>query len=451
MGQVAASIGQSTFLKVSVTMKLFYQLVANTFVSVATVTLTWFALGLWVYVETKSVFVTSLMYGIYLVATAVTGVWFGALVDRYKKQPIMLISSLITLVTFCLGLLIYLTQPAESFRRIDSWALWALILIVFGGVVVGNIRNIVMPTLVTLLVPDNRRDKANGIFGVINGVSFLIASVLSGFLLSSSGMYWIFWLAVTLIGITVLHVSLIRIPEKKVVHVAGAPSAHFDVKQTLQIVKKVPGLFGLILFTCFNNFLGGVFMPLMDPYGLSLVSLKTWGIIWGFLSLGFIFGGLFIAKWGLGKRPLRTLFLVNIVLWIDTIFFTIQPSIWLLCAGMLVYICLVPFIEASEHTVIQKIVPRDHQGRVFGFAQSIESAASPLTTFGIGPLAQYVLIPFMTTGEGAELIGPWFGVGAGRGIALLFSLTGIIGLLVTLAATQSRAYRLLSARYAKPH
>jgi len=41
----------------------------------------------------------------------------------------------------------------------------------------------------------------------------------------------------------------------------------------------------LILFATFNNFLGGVFMSLMDAYGLSLVSVQVWGALWGIWGL----------------------------------------------------------------------------------------------------------------------------------------------------------------------
>ena len=74
-------------------------------------------------------------------------------------------------------------------------------------------------------------------------------------------------------------------------------------------------------------------------------------------------------------------------------------------------------------------------------------AASPLTAFLIGPIAQFVFIPFMTTGAGVELIGGWFGTGADRGIALVFTVTGIIGLCVTLFAMSTKHYRLLSNEY----
>jgi DHA3 family multidrug efflux protein-like MFS transporter len=65
----------------------------------------------------------------------------------------------------------------------------------------------------------------------------------------------------------------------------------------------------------------------------------------------------------------------------------------------------------------------------------------------IGPIAQLIFIPFMTTGAGVDLLGSWFGTGTDRGLALLFTVAGLIGLIVTLLAMQSRAYRALSENY----
>jgi len=246
--------------------------------------------------------------------------------------------------------------------------------------------------------------------------------------------------------ISIIHLALLPIPENEIVHLDGN-SGKLDIRGTFVIISAIPGLFALIFFTTINNFLGGVFMGLMDAYGLSLVSVQTWGVLWAFLSCGFIVGGLVIAKWGLGKNPLRAMFAANICIWAVCTFFTIQPSIILLTVGMFIYLSVVPFIEAAEHTIIQKVVPPDRQGRVFGFAQSVEMAASPLTTFFIGPIAQLIFIPYMTTGAGVDLIGGWFGTGADRGIALVFTLTGIIGLIMTLIAMNTKYFHLLSERY----
>jgi MFS transporter, DHA3 family, multidrug efflux protein len=55
----------------------------------------------------------------------------------------------------------------------------------------------------------------------------------------------------------------------------------------------------------------------------------------------------------------------------------------------------------------------------------------------------------MTTGAGVGLIGGWFGTGADRGIALVFTVTGIIGLVLTVIAMNTKYYQLLSNRYMK--
>src|SRR5688500_16792997 len=130
--------------------------------------------------------------------------------------------------------------------------------------------------------------------------------------------------------------------------------------------------------------------------------------------------------------------------------FTLQASIMLLAIGMFVWLCLIPAVEAAEQTILQKVVPPERQGRGFGFAQSVEQAATPITAFLIGPIAELVFIPFMTTGAGEELIGDWFGTGTGRGLALVFTAAGAIGLMVTLLAMCSNAYRRLLARYEQP-
>jgi len=427
-------------------LKTFYQLLANAIIANVTNMTVWFALIFFIYLETRSVIATSIISGIYLLAVALSGFWFGSLVDNYKKKHVMLLSGFVSLIIYAIGFGIYLTVPAETWKDASSVILWIFVPLLLMGVIAGNIRIIALPTLVTLLIPEEERDKANGLTGTATGIAFLIVSAISGFLVGHSGMYLVLILAMVMMLISIIHLALLSIPENEIVHLDGKPKK-LDIRGTFVIISAIPGLFALIFFTTINNFLGGVFMGLMDAYGLSLVSVQTWGVLWAFLSCGFIVGGLAIVKWGLGKNPLRAMFAANICIWAVCAFFTIQPSIILLTVGMFIYLSVVPFIEAAEHTIIQKVVPPDRQGRVFGFAQSVEMAASPLTTFFIGPIAELFFIPFMTTGAGVGLIGGWFGTGADRGIALVFTLTGIIGLIVTLIAMNTKYYKLLSERY----
>lgn len=428
-------------------MNTFHRLLAAALVVSVTNNFVWFALTFWIYLGTKTVVSTSVVAGIFLVAVTLTGFWLGSLVDHHKKKNTMLASSLITLALYITGLGYYLINPATTFTNLQSIPLWIFVLILMAGVIAGNIYSIAVPTLITVLVPEEHRDKANGLYGTVSGIAFAITSVASGFMLAYTGMTGVMVTAIVGTIVSLLVVVTLPITEKKIIHTGQEPPKKIDIKGTLKVVRGIPGMMALILFATINNFLGGAFMSLMDAYGLTLVPVQVWGLVWGLLSFGFIAGGLIVAKWGLGETPLRRLFRANIAMWVASALFTVQPSLLLLFVGTLVWILLMPSIEATEQTIIQKVVPAERQGRVFGFAQSVEQAASPLMAFFIGPIAAVTTIPFMTTGAGVELIGGWYGTGVGRGIGLIFTITGVLGLIVTLIAMRSSSYKLLAKRY----
>jgi DHA3 family multidrug efflux protein-like MFS transporter len=438
-------------------MKTFHAVLVNSLIASLTNNFVWFAVTFWVYLQTRSVVATSVMAGVYTATVAGSGLFLGSLVDRHHKQRVMLLSSAASLVLYAAAGAIFAATPPETFTRADSARLWVFVLLALFGALAGNLRGIALSTLVTIMVPEPRRDKANGLAGTANGIAFLFASIFSGLVIGYLGVFWMLVIALALTLATIIHLGRLAIPgfpAQASAHPSGAAPAEtrlgLDLRGTIRAITVVPGLMGLIFFHTFNNFLGGVFMSLMDAYGLLLVSVQVWGAIFGVLSLGFIVGGLVVARKGLGRNPLRTFFVANVVNWMICMVFTLQASIVLLTAGMFIWLCLIPVVEAAEQTVLQKVVPPERQGRVFGFAQSVEQSASPITAFLIGPIAQLVFIPFMTTGAGVALLGDWFGTGTDRGLALLFTVAGAIGLVVTLLAMRTRAYHALAANYRQP-
>ncbi len=427
-------------------MKTFYQVLANSFAAMLVNLTLWFALVYSVYLTTHSVFATSILSGVYMVLSAGTGMWFGSLVDHHHKKPLLLVSSVYSLASYIVGAILYGLLPSATFTDLTSPWLWTFVVILLSGVMAGNIRNIALPTLVTLTVDPEKRDKANGLVGMVSGIGYMITSVVSGFMVAHTGLWGVLLSAVAGTLLVIGHLLSLDLTEKRIVH-TGEHHRKLDVSGTLRVIRGIPGLMALILFSTFNNLLGGVFMSLMDAYGLSLVSVQVWGTLWGVLGFAFVVGGMLIHRFGLGKSPLKTLMQANVVIWIASGLFTIYPSIWLMAVGGFIYLAIVPYIEAAEQTIFQNLVPHERQGRVFGFAQTIEQAASPLTAFLIGPLTQFVVIPFMTDGWGATVLGPWFGVGAARGIALVFTTAGLLGLFLTLFAWRSRYFRVLETSY----
>ncbi len=427
-------------------MRTFHKVLANTLLANVTTSMVWFGLTFWAYLETRSVLVTSILGGSYMLLIAVMSVPFGTLIDRIRKKKAMTIATAATTVTFALATGIYFMFPVETLLDLRGPVFWVFMLTILAGAVVESIRGLALATCVTMLVPADDRARANGLVGMVQGIGFAFNSVVSGLAVGYLGMGVLMIAAVVLIAASWAHLATIELDEPEIVHAEGVPTK-VDFVAAFRMAQAVPGLLGLIIFSTFNNLLAGVYTGLLDPYGLELVSVQVWGILWGVLSMGFILGGAIISRTGLGANPLRTLLLANVVMWALGATMTIRESIVLLCVGIFIYMGMVTFAEAAEQTVLQKVVPFRQQGRVFGFALAFELGAAPVSTFLVGPIAEFWLIPYMNTDAGRQGFGWLLGEGSTRGIALVFLLASIFGLTLTGLAFASRPYRTLSATY----
>ena len=425
--------------------RTFRQLLVNSLVSGVTSSFLWFALTFWLYLETRSVVATAIIGAAFSLSSALLGPAFGTYVDAHRKHQAMVLSNAIATGCFLAAFALYAVADERHLLSFTHPAFWALIAFTLLGSVAGSLRSVALSTCVTLLVPEDRRDKANGLVGTITGVSFAITSVFSGLVIGQAGMGWAIAISAVLTTACLLHLMTLRIDEPDPDPDTVASASRVDIRAAIEAITAVPGLMMLVVLAAFNNLLGGVFMATMDAYGLSLVSVETWGFLWGIISFAFIAGGLVVHRYGLGSTPVRVVLIGNLVNWAVCATFALRSSIVLLTIGCCVWLFLMPVIEAAEQTVLQRAVPFERQGRVFGFAQLVENAAAPITAILLGPLTESVLMPFMTDGAGARWIGGWFGTGPERGIGLLFTVAGLVGVITTFAAWTSRSYRRLVA------
>ena len=203
-------------VKVSATvnpMRTFHLLVVNTLVASVTNNFLWFALTFWVYLETRSVLATAVIGGGYMLLLAVSGIVVGTFVDQHRRRTSMLLSSALTLAAFVLAGIVYLTAPAGALQDLGQPAFWAFITLVLAGAIAGNLRNVALATTVTLLVPEDGRDRANGLVGTANGVAFALTSVFSGLAVGLLGMGWCVAISIALSALTAAHLLTIRIDE----------------------------------------------------------------------------------------------------------------------------------------------------------------------------------------------------------------------------------------------
>ncbi len=428
--------------------RTFTGILINTALANITTSYLWFALTFWVYLETRNVIATGVIGGAYMLLIALSSISFGTFVDRYRKLAVMRFAAAFTLVMFVLSGVMFLLTPEQALLDLTQPWFWIFTMIILIGAVVENMRNIALSTTVTILIEPDRRANANGLVGMVQGLMFIVTSVLSGLSVGLLGMGWTVLVALVLTALAFGHLLTLRLPEE-VRAAASDAQGGFDLRGSWAAVMAISGLFALILFSTFNNFIGGVYMALMDPYGLEMFSVEMWGTVFAIGATGFILGGALIGKFGLGSNPLRTMLIAVALMGVIGALFTVREWAWLYIVGIWLYMALVPVVEAAEQTVIQKVVPLPRQGRVFGFAMAFESAAAPITAFLIAPIAQFWLIPYARSGEGAAQLEPLLGEGISRGIALVFLAAGVIMIVVALIAFLTPVYRRVSASYAQ--
>ncbi|WP_416403853.1 MFS transporter [Arthrobacter sp. LFS091] len=450
--QVPAQAGDSDAIDLSLRTpaersRTFTGILINTALANITTSYLWFALTFWVYLETRNVIATGVIGGAYMLLIALSSISFGTFVDRYRKLAVMRFAGAFTMVMFVLSGLMFLVTPEAALLDLAKPWFWIFTVIILVGAVVENLRNIALSTTVTILIEPDRRANANGLVGMVQGLMFIVTSVLSGLSVGLLGMGWTVVVAIVMTVLAFAHLLSLRLPEE-VRAAASDAQGGFDLRGSWAAVMAISGLFALILFSTFNNFIGGVYMALMDPYGLEMFSVEMWGTVFAIGATGFILGGALIGKFGLGQNPLRTLLLAVAVMGLVGAVFTLREWAWLYIVGIWLYMALVPVVEAAEQTVIQKVVPLHRQGRVFGFAMAFESAAAPVTAFLIAPIAQFWLIPYARSAEGAARLEPLLGEGTSRGIALVFLAAGTIMIVVAGIAFLTPVYRRVSASYA---
>ncbi|MDQ4077019.1 MAG: MFS transporter, partial [Chloroflexota bacterium] len=140
-------------------MRTFYAILANTLAASLINTFVWFAVTFWVYLETKSVIATSVMAGVYTTTIALSGFYLGSLVDRYHKKTVMMLSSSISFCLYALASTIFAFTPPAVFTDPSSVALWVFVVLTLFGAIAGNLRGIALLTLVTILIPEENRDR----------------------------------------------------------------------------------------------------------------------------------------------------------------------------------------------------------------------------------------------------------------------------------------------------
>lgn len=389
--------------------------------------LTGFALGVWIYQKTNSVTLFSLNLLAYALPNLLVAPIAGALVDRWSRRWVMIMSDTgAGLSTLSIAVL-YLSGKLE---------IWHVLVATAFNAAFSTFQWPAYSAVTTLLVPKPQLGRAGGMVQIGEAISQLIAPAVAGMLFVVVGLQGVVIADFATYLVAVLTLLVVRIPSppRTVEGETGKGSVWQDAFYGWRYIIGRPGLLGLLLVFAAYNFLAGLMNPLIAPMLLDMTSPEILGYLASIVGLGMLVGTLVMSSWG---GPRRRIHGVLGFLGLGGLFISLlglRPWIPLMAFAGFSMMFTMPIVNGSSQAIWQSKVAPDVQGRVFAVRRMIAWSTTPLAFLIAGPLADRIFKPLLLEGGAlAKSVGVFIGVGAGRGTGLMFILIGMMCILVSLA------------------
>lgn len=319
------------------------------------------------------------------------GVW----ADRFsRKRLIMLSDGMIALVTLVLAFLF-----SAGYERM--WLLFTAAAVRSLG---GAVQTPAVGAFLPQLVPTERLTRVNGINGSLQAMVLLLSPMLSGALLSFTGIQVIFFIdAVTAAAAILTLLLFLRVPAENR-KAERKPSGYFgDLKEGFRYIAGHSYLKPFFAFCA-------VFMVLAGPLAFltPLQVTRTFGgDVWRLtavelaFSAGMTGGGVLMASWGGLRNRVHTMTLASLLIGACAVALGTVPNFWVYLAFMAAAGLSMPAFNTPSTVLLQEKVEPDFLGRVFGVMSMISSVMMPAGMLLFGPLADSVRIEWMLVGTGA--------------------------------------------------
>lgn len=420
-------------------MRTFYGLVLTQVLSMIGSRISGLAISIYIFQQTGNATPLTLVSFFFILPQVVAAGLAGALADRWNRRYVLMLSdagqavgSLLLLVSFASG----------------NFQLWHLYAVTLLQSIFGVFQGPAFQASMTLMIPDDQRDRANAIQQMTGPLSGIIAPALAGLIYGLVGVVGsiLIDLATFLAAVLVIYRAHIPQPEVTTEGEALGGSMLADMFGGIRWLWARPTLFWMTIFITFVNFLIGGVAALETPYILSRVNNDeaVLGVLLTVLNLGALAGGILMGVWG-GTRPRIHTIMGGII--VSSLFLALSgmaQTALVLGVTLFLFMFGLPMVNAAAMSMLQAKSPPDVQGRVFAAVSQMAMLMLPLAYLLIGPLADRVFEPAVgQAGWGA--VAPLVGSSPGAGMGLLMLAAGAINLALSLFVYAIPAIRRLEA------
>jgi DHA3 family macrolide efflux protein-like MFS transporter len=392
--------------------------------------MTRFALTIWAYQETGSATALALVALASFGPTVLLSPVAGALVDRWNRKLVVMLSDLGAGMATIFLLLLYATG------NLEVWHLYA------AGAFASTFESFQFPAFsaaVTMMVPKEHFARASGMQSLAESVGAIAAPILAGILLVTIGIGGILVIDVISFSLAVAVVIFVFIPQPQTTDVGETAQGSLWAESLFgfRYILSRPSLLGMQLIFFQSNLFGSFGWVLLPALILARTANNELmlGTVQSVLGVGGLLGGLAMSVWGGPKNKVHGVLLGMFFQGLlGTMIMGIARGLPLWVVGGFFSMFFIPVLNGSNQAIWQAKVAPDVQGRVFAARRLIAQITAPVAMVLAGPLADRLFEPGMQ-GEGwlADTFGLLVGTGPGAGIALIFFLTGLVGAIVPLA------------------
>ncbi|BAZ09926.1 major facilitator superfamily MFS_1 [Calothrix sp. NIES-4071] len=390
--------------------------------------ITGFALGISIYEKTGSTTQLALISLFSTLPGIVLSPIIGVLIDRWQPRLTMIFSSCVAAaITLCLALLFLA-------NKLNIWYIYFGVYIIS---ICSAFQNIANTVAITLIVPKQHLGRASGMLQIGEASSRLFSPALAGVLVLNfkiQGVLLIDFITYLFATATLL---IVQFPKTKIItESTESNDNNKDNKNSIlfreafdgwNYIVARPGLLGLLIFFAIGNFVLGMASILITPMLLAFTSAAVLGNVLSIGGSGMLIGTIVMSVWGGPKNRIYGMFYFGLLQGIFIIFIGLRPLIPLITLACFSVFFTIPIINGCSQAIWQTKVPKEMQGRVFATRRMVSWLSFPLAYVLAGPLADYVFEPLLAVNSPlASNVGKIIGVGAGRGIGLLFVVLGAL-------------------------
>jgi DHA3 family macrolide efflux protein-like MFS transporter len=400
-------------------LRTFYLLLLTQTLSLIGTRMSDLAIGIWLFNETGDATPLTLVSFFAFLPRFISTPFAGLFADRFSRRRVMMISD----AGQALGTLVLLLSFSSG-----GFQVWHLYVVTLFKAAFDMFQGVAFQASITMLVPDEHRNRANAIQFVASPIASIIAPALTGAAYGLIGLVGIIGLDLVTFVAASGVLLLIKIPQPESNAPQEAASLTFwqNITAGFRFVWQHKPLLMVFVFTGSTNFFLAGTNALQTPYILSRTggNEAALGALLGAYSLGSLTGALLMATWGGTKRRVHTMMPGIATLGAALALLGMQFNALPMAVLLFIMGIFPPVNNVSIISTLQAKVPPDLQGRVFAAISQISMTLIPLSYLVAGPLADQVFEPFAAS-DAWQPFAPLFGTGAGAGIGLLLTVAGI--------------------------